>query len=232
MTTTNRIEDHHLKDGRGRTKGEPSNMQIMGSMLYTTFVRKIRALLLALMIAQVPLLIQSPTSVAVFMSILFLLLYIAITAHRIICARHEFAHIARRIDGTLHRIVVAGVYALSVLVISGLITFSAIVPSIPDTSSDESSSGVPAWIMYVTLLLIAVANFIASIIDDLINSGITDLYDEDKDDNDAVTDRNVDSPAEDNADDSATTTHPSGSTRTATALSGFIIGYIFGRSHR
>ena len=229
MTTTNRIEDHHLKDGRGRTKDEPSNMQIMGSMLYTTFVRKIRALLLALMIAQVPLLIQSPTSVAVFMSILFLLLYIAITAHRIICARHEFAHIARRIDGTLHRIVVAGVYALSVLVISGLITFSAIVPSIPDTSSDESSSGVPAWIMYVTLLLIAVANFIASIIDDLINSGITDLYDED---GNALAKDNVDSPAEDNADDSATTTHPSGSTRTATALSGFIVGYIFGRSHR
>lgn len=229
MTTTNRIEDHHLKDGRGRTKDEPSNMQIMGSMLYTTFVRKIRALLLALMIAQVPLLIQSPTSVAVFMSILFLLLYIAITAHRIICARHEFAHIARRIDGTLHRIVVAGVYALSVLVISGLITFSAIVPSIPDTSSDESSSGVPAWIMYVTLLLIAVANFIASIIDDLIIGGLTDLYDED---GNALAKDNVDSPAEDNADDSATTTHPSGSTRTATALSGFIVGYIFGRSRR
>ena len=229
MTTTNRIEDHHLKDGRGRTKDEPSNMQIMGSMLYTACVRKIRALLLALMIAQVPLLIQSPTSVAVFMSILFLLLYIAITAHRIICARHEFAHIARRIDGTLHRIVVAGVYALSVLVISGLITFSAIVPSIPDTSSDESSSGVPAWIMYVTLLLIAVANFIASIIDDLIIGGLTDLYDED---GNALAKDNVDSPAEDNADDSATTTHPSDSTRTATALSGFIIGYIFGRSHR
>ena len=229
MTTTNRIEDHHLKDGRGRTKGEPSNMQIMGSMLYTTFVRKIRALLLALMIAQVPLLIQSPTSVAVFMSVLFLLLYIAITAHRIICARHEFAHIARRIDGTLHRIVVAGVYALSVLVISGLITFSAIVPSIPDTSSDESSSGVPAWIVYVTLLLIAVANFIASIIDDLINNGITDLYDED---DNALAKDNVDSPAEDNAGRSATTTHPSDSTRTATALGGFIIGYIFGRSHR
>lgn len=228
MTTTNRIEDHHLKDGRGRTKDEPSNMQIMGSMLYTTFVRKIRALLLSLMLAQAPL-IQSPTSVAVFISALFLLLYMAITMHRMICARHEFAHIARRIDGTLHRVVVAGVYALLVPVISGLITFSAIVPSIPDTSSDESSSGVPAWIVYVTLLLIAVANFIASIIDDLINNGITDLYDED---DNALAKDNVDSPAEDNADDSATTTHPSGSTRTATALSGFIIGYIFGRSHR
>lgn len=228
MTTTNRIEDHHLKDGRGRTKGEPSNMQIMGSMLYTTFVRKIRALLLALMIAQVPLLIQSPTSVAVFMSVLFLLLYIAITMHRMICARHEFAHIARRMD-KISRAAVAFVYALLVLAISGLITFSAIVPNIPDTSNGASSSGVPVWIMYVTLLLIAVANFIASIIDDLIIGGLTDLYDED---GNALAKDNVDSPAEDNADDSATTTHPSGSTRIATALSGFIVGYILGRSHR
>ena len=228
MTTTNRIEVHHLKDGRGRTKDEPSNMQIMGSMLYTTFVRKIRALLLALMFAQVPL-IQSSTSVAKSMFVLFLLLYIAITMHRIICARHEFAHIAPRMD---NRLVVALVYALSVSVIAYLITFHAIVPSIPDTSSDESSSGVPAWIVYVTLLLIAVANFIASIIDDLIISGLTDLYDEYKDDSDAVTDQNVDSSSKDTADDSATTTHPSGSTRTATALSGFIVGYIFGRSHR
>ena len=228
MTTTNRIEDHHLKDGRGRNKDEPSNMQIMGSMLYTTFVRKIRALLLSLMLAQVPL-IQSPTSVAVFISVLFLVLHMAITAHRIICARHEFAHIAHRMD---NRPVVAAVYALLVPVAAYLVTLGAIVPSIPDTSSDESSSGMPAWIVYVTLLLIAVANFIASIIDDLIIGGLTDLYDEYKDDSDAVTDQNVDSPAEDNADDSATTTHPSGSTRTATALSGFIIGYIFGRSHR
>ena len=226
--TTNRIEDHHLKDGRGRTKDEPSSMQIMGSMLYTTFVRKIRALLLSLMLAQVPL-IQSPTSVAVFISVLFLVLHMAITAHRIICARHEFAHIAHRMD---NRPVVAAVYALLVPVAAYLVTLGAIVPSIPDTSSDESSSGMPAWIVYVTLLLIAVANFIASIIDDLIISGLTDLYDEYKDDSDAVTDQNVDSPAEDNADDSATTTHPSGSTRTATALSGFIVGYIFGRSHR
>ena len=228
MTTTNRIEDHHLKDGRGRNKDEPSNMQIMGSMLYTTFVRKIRALLLSLMLAQVPL-IQSPTSVAVFISVLFLVLHMAITAHRIICARHEFAHIAHRMD---NRPVVAAVYALLVPVAAYLVTLGAIVPSIPDTSSDESSSGMPAWIVYVTLLLIAVANFIASIIDDLIIGGLTDLYDEYKDDSDAATDQNVDSPAEDNADDSATTTHPSGSTRTATALSGFIIGYIFGRSHR
>ena len=226
--TTNRIEDHHLKDGRGRTKDEPSNMQIMGSMLYTTFVRKIRALLISLMIAQAPL-IQSPTSVAAIISALFLVLYIVITMRRIICARHEFAHIAPRMD---NRPVVAVVYALLVPVAAYLVTLGAIVPSIPDTSSDESSSGMPAWIVYVTLLLIAVANFIASIIDDLIISGLTDLYDEYKDDSDAVTDQNVDSPAEDNADDSATTTHPSGSTRTATALSGFIVGYIFGRSHR
>ena len=231
MTTTNRIEDHHLKDGRGRNKDEPSNMQIMGSMLYTAFVRKIRALLLALMIAQVPL-IKVQVTVALVTSLVLLALYTVITMHRMICARHEFAHIARRIDGTFYRAAVALVYALSVPIISGLIAFSAIVPSIPDTSCGDTSSGVPAWIVYVTLLLIAVANFIASIMDDLFNGGITDLYDEDKDDNDAVTDRNVDSPAEDNADDSATTTHPSGSTRTATALSGFIIGYIFGRSHR
>lgn len=227
MTTTNRIEEHHLKDGRGRNKDEPSNMQIMGSMLYTVFVRKIRALLLALMIAQAPL-IQSSTYVAA-MSVIFLVLHMAITAHRIICARHEFAHIAHRMD---NRPVVALVYALLVPVAAYLVTLGAIVPSIPDTSNDASSSGVPAWIVYVTLLLIAVANFIASIIDDLIIGGLTDLYDEYKDDSDAATDQNVDSPAEDNADDSATTTHPSGSTRTATALSGFIIGYIFGRSHR
>lgn len=225
MTTTNRIEDHHLKDGRGRTKDEPSNMQIMGSMLYTTFVRKIRALLLSLMLAQVPL-IQSPTSVAVFISVLFLLLYMAITAHRIICARHEFAHIAPRMD---NRPVVAAVYALLVPLAAYFVTLGAIVPSIPDTSNDASSSGVPVWIVYVTLLLIAVANFIASIIDDLIIGGLTDLYDED---GNALAKDNVDSPAEDNADDSATTTHPSGSTRTATALSGFIVGYIFGRSRR
>ena len=228
MTTTNRIEDHHLKDGRGRNKDEPSNMQIMGSMLYTTFVRKIRALLLSLMIAQAPL-IQSPTSVAAIISALFLVLYIAITMRRIICARHEFAHIARRMD---NRPVVAVVYALLVPLAAYFVTLGAIVPSTPDTSSDESSSGVPAWIVYVTLLLIAVANFIASIIDDLIISGLTDLYDEYKDDSDAVTDQNVDSSSKDTADDSATTTYPSGSTRTATALSGFIIGYIFGRSHR
>ena len=231
MTTTNRIEEHHLKDGRGRNKDEPSNMQIVGSMLYTTFVRKIRALLLALMIAQVPL-IKVQVTVALVTSLVLLALYIVITMHRMICARHEFAHIARRIDGTFYRAAVALVYALSVPIISGLIAFSAIVPSIPDTSCGNTSSGVPAWIVYVTLLLIAVANFIASIIDDLIIGGLTDLYDEYKDDSDAATDQNVDSPAEDNADDSATTTHPSGSTRTATALSGFIIGYIFGRSHR
>ena len=231
MTTTNRIEDHHLKDGRGRNKDEPSNMQIMGSMLYTTFVRKIRALLLSLMIAQVPL-IKVQVTVALVTSLVLLALYIVITMHRMICARHEFAHIARRIDGTFYRAAVALVYALSVPIISGLIAFSAIVPSIPDTSCGDTSSGVPAWIAYVTLLLIAVANFIASIIDDLIIGGLTDLYDEYKDDSDAATDQNVDSPAEDNADDSATTTHPSGSTRTATALSGFIVGYIFGRSHR
>lgn len=225
--TTNRIEDHHLKDGRGRTKDEPSNMQIMGSMLYTTFVRKIRALLLALMIAQAPL-IQSSTYVAA-MSVIFLLLHMAITAHRIIYARHEFAHIAPRMD---NRPVVALVYALLVPLAAYFVTLGAIVPSIPDTSNGASPSGVPAWIVYVTLLLIAVANFIASIIDDLIIGGLTDLYDEYKDDSDAATDQNVDSPAEDNADDSATTTHPSGSTRTATALSGFIVGYIFGRSHR
>lgn len=224
MTTTNRIEEHHLKDGRGRTKDEPSNMQIMGSMLYTVFVRKIRALLLALMIAQVPL-IQSSAYVAA-MSVIFLLLHMAITAHRIICARHEFAHIAHRMD---NRPAVAAVYALLVPLAAYLVTLGTIVPNIPDTSSDESSSGVPVWIMYVTLLLIAVANFIASSIDDLIIGGLTDLYDED---GNALTKDNVDSPAEDNADDSATTTHPSGSTRTATALSGFIIGYIFGRSHR
>ena len=226
--TTNRIEDHHLKDGRGRTKDEPSNMQIMGSMLYTTFVRKIRALLLALMIAQVPL-IKVQVTVALVTSLVLLALYTVITMRRMICARHEFAHIARRIDGTFYRAAVALVYALSVPIISGLIAFSAIVPNIPDTSSDESSSGVPAWIVYVTLLLIAVANFIASIIDDLINNGLTDLYDED---DNALAKDNVDSPAEDNAGRSATTAHPSGSTRTATALSGFIIGYIFGRSHR
>lgn len=224
MTTTNRIEEHHLKDGRGRTKDEPSNMQIMGSMLYTVFVRKIRALLLALMIAQVPL-IQSSAYVAA-MSVIFLLFHMAITAHRIICARHEFAHIAHRMD---NRPAVAAVYALLVPLAAYLVTLGTIVPNIPDTSSDESSSGVPVWIMYVTLLLIAVANFIASSIDDLIIGGLTDLYDED---GNALTKDNVDSPAEDNADDSATTTHPSGSTRTATALSGFIIGYIFGRSHR
>ena len=224
MTTTNRIEEHHLKDGRGRTKDEPSNMQIMGSMLYTVFFRKLRALLLALMIAQVPL-IQSSAYVAA-MSVIFLLLHMAITAHRIICARHEFAHIAHRMD---NRPAVAAVYALLVPLAAYLVTLGTIVPNIPDTSSDESSSGVPVWIMYVTLLLIAVANFIASSIDDLIIGGLTDLYDED---GNALTKDNVDSPAEDNADDSATTTHPSGSTRTATALSGFIIGYIFGRSHR
>ena len=199
-------------------------MQIMGSMLYTVFVRKIRALLLALMIAQVPL-IQSSAYVAA-MSVIFLLLHMAITAHRIICARHEFAHIAHRMD---NRPAVAAVYALLVPLAAYLVTLGTIVPSIPDTSSDESSSGVPAWIMYVTLLLIAVANFIASIIDDLIIGGLTDLYDED---GNALAKDDVDSPAEDNADDSATTTHPSGSTRTATALSGFIVGYIFGRSHR
>ena len=225
MTTTNRIEDHHLKDGRGRTKGEPSNMQIMGSMLYTIFVRKIRALLLSLMLAQVPL-IQSPTSVAVFISVLFLLLYMAITARRIICARHEFAHIAHRMD---NRSVVALVYALLVPLVAYFVTLGAIVPSNPDTSNDASSSGVPVWIMYVTLLLIALANFIASSIDDLIIGGLTDLYDED---GNALAKDSADSPAEDNADDSATTTHPSGSTRAATALSGFIVGYIFGRSHR
>lgn len=222
MTTTNRIEDHHLKDGRGRNKDEPSNMQIMGSMLYTIFVRKIRALLLSLMIAQAPL-IQSSTYVAA-MSVIFLVLHMAITAHRIICARHEFAHIAHRMD---NRPVVALVYALLVPVAAYFVTLGAIVPSTPDTSS-----GVPAWIVYVTLLLIAVANFIASIMDDLFNGGITDLlHDEDKDDS-ALTEDNVDSPAEDTTDDFATTTCPSGSTRTATALSGFIVGYIFGRSHR
>ena len=222
MTTTNRIEDHHLKDGRGRTKDEPSNMQIMGSMLYTACVRKIRALLLSLMIALVPL-IKVGATVALVTFLALLALYAIITMYRMVRARHEFAHIARRIDGIRYRFVVALIYVITLPGIAYLVASSIVVADVTSLAEE------PAWIMCVTLLLVSVANFIASSVDDFIDGGITDLY---GDDSNALVERSVDSPAEDNADDSATTTHPSGSTRTATALSGFIVGYIFGRSHR
>ena len=216
MTTTNRIEDHHLKDGRGRNKDEPSNMQIVGSMLYTTFVRKIRALLLSLMIALVPL-IQVGATVALVTFLALLALYAIITMYRMVCARHEFAHIARRIDGIRYRFVFAIAYALALPGIAYFVASSIVVADVASLAEE------PAWIMCVTLLLVSVANFIASSVDDFIDGGITDLYD---DDSNALVERSVDSPARDEI------TRSADSTTVTTALSGFIVGYILGRSHR
>lgn len=223
MTNTNRIEDHYLKGGRDRGTDDPSNMQIAGSMLRTLFVRKIRALLLVLMIAPTPL-VEGLTSTAMIVSVVILAIYMAITMYRVVHGRHEFAHIARRmalyVNKTSSRFSVVIAYvvliAIYALLIPGLVysvTFGFIVPSTPNTFSDA-----PAWIMCVSLLLIAVASFITSIMDDFIDGILTDFYDEDNADS-------PDSPAEDIA------TRPVESATTS-ALAGFAVGYICGRFNR
>lgn len=222
VTNTNRIEDHYPKGGHGRTKDDPSNMQIAGSMLRTVF-RKIRSLLLSLMIAPLPL-AEGLTSIEMIISFVILAIYMVITMYRVVHGRHEFAHIARRmalyVNKTSSRFSVAIAYAV-LLVIYGLlipgvvycVAFGFIVPSTPNTFSDA-----PAWIMCVSLLLIAVASFITSIMDDFIDGILTDFYDEDNADS-------PDSPAEDIA------TRPVESATTS-ALAGFAVGYICGRFNR
>lgn len=219
MPNINRIEDYRLKDRHGRVTVDPSNMQIAGSMLYTTFVRKARPLLLSLMITLIPL-VDAQVVLAQIIFVILLMLYMVITTHRIVNARHEFAHVARRIDKISRRAIVAIIYSVTGPLLAYYFTVFIIIPNTIKASDD-----VPAWSMCVALLLISVANFITSILDDLIDGGITDLYDEDEDDS-ALAEHSVDSPAED------LVTRPVESATTTTALIGFIVGYICGRFNR
>lgn len=232
VTNTNRIEDHYPKGGRDRTKDDPSNMQIAGSMLRTLFVRKIRSLLLSLMIAPLPL-AEGLTSFAMIISLVILVIYMVVTKYRVVHGRHEFEHIARRmalyVSKTSSRLSVVIAYAvlfvIYVLLIPGVVycvAFGVIVPSVSD-----ASSGTPAWITCVALLLIAVASFITSTMDDFIDGILIDFHDEDKDDSD-LEERSADSP-DSPAEDIATRPVESATT---TALAGFAVGYICGRFNR